>query len=98
MRINELSAQLADAQAAAGEAADERDASLQQTLQQADVLGAMEEKVEAVKAELASAQALNRQLHEQLLAAREGQVCLRGRGEGSLLLRGRSRCCCACDT
>lgn len=63
MRINELVGQLSAAQT-------ERGATLQQALQQADVLGAMDGWVGEARAELAAAQALNTRLHEQLCGAK----------------------------
>jgi hypothetical protein len=49
----------------------ERDATLQQSLQQTDVLSVMHQKIDLFKAELAATQELNKQLHEQLLDARK---------------------------
>ena len=67
LRINELMGELSEAQT-------ERDATLQQTLQQVDVMGALRAKCDLVKAELAAAQVLNSQLHEQLTETRGEQV------------------------
>lgn len=72
LQINELVNELSEAQT-------ERDATLQQSLQQVDILGMLRDKFDSVKAELAAAQALNSQLHEQLVETREDLVSARVR-------------------